>query len=139
MPMSGPWVGWSPPVLCQVGDPMDRVEAELFTDGGNDAVVRLPGRRFPGVLIRGDSLHTLRSDVAEATRVCGCGDLADAAESAGVVSASLDANCWSRAPTSMRAVCGACSCRTWVPTATSSTLVDGSVGCHRNRSDWADF
>lgn len=27
---------------------MERVEAELFTDGGNDAVVRLPGRRFPG-------------------------------------------------------------------------------------------
>ncbi|MFB6933376.1 DUF6959 family protein [Streptomyces chartreusis] len=26
---------------------MERVEAELFTDRGNDAVVRLPGRRFP--------------------------------------------------------------------------------------------
>ncbi|MFD4970358.1 DUF6959 family protein [Streptomyces sp. NPDC058424] len=23
---------------------MERVEAELFTDGGNDAVVRMPGR-----------------------------------------------------------------------------------------------
>lgn len=30
---------------------MKRVEAELFTDGGNDAVVRLPGRNFLGVLI----------------------------------------------------------------------------------------
>ncbi|MFF0091551.1 DUF6959 family protein [Streptomyces canus] len=30
---------------------MERVEAELFTDAGNDAVVRLPGRRFPGVLV----------------------------------------------------------------------------------------
>ncbi|MFF4265961.1 DUF6959 family protein [Streptomyces virginiae] len=27
---------------------MERVEAELFTDGGNDAVVRLPGRDFGG-------------------------------------------------------------------------------------------
>ncbi|WP_443045532.1 DUF6959 family protein [Streptomyces sp. NBC_00259] len=37
---------------------MERVEAELFTDGGNSAVVRLPPRRFSGVLIQGDSpLH----------------------------------------------------------------------------------
>ncbi|MFD8418922.1 DUF6959 family protein [Streptomyces sp. NPDC059466] len=28
------------------------VEAELFTDGGNDAVVCLPGRRFPALLTR---------------------------------------------------------------------------------------
>ncbi|WP_406114609.1 DUF6959 family protein [Streptomyces sp. NBC_01014] len=27
---------------------MEHVEAELFTDGGNNAVVRLPPRRFPG-------------------------------------------------------------------------------------------
>ncbi|MFI6277329.1 DUF6959 family protein [Streptomyces sp. NPDC050988] len=58
---------------------MERVEAELFTDGGNDAVVRLPGRRFPGVPIQGDSLHILRSDMAEA------------GESAGLLLASLDA------------------------------------------------
>ncbi|WP_443048847.1 DUF6959 family protein [Streptomyces sp. NBC_00328] len=31
------------------------IEAELFTDGGNDAVVRMSGRRFPGVLVQGDS------------------------------------------------------------------------------------
>ncbi|MFF5778388.1 DUF6959 family protein [Streptomyces virginiae] len=40
---------------------MERVEAELFTDGGNDAVVRLPGRDFPGVLIQGDTLSILRT------------------------------------------------------------------------------
>ncbi|MFD9220210.1 DUF6959 family protein [Streptomyces sp. NPDC060064] len=45
---------------------MDRLVAELFTEGGNDAMVRLPGRRFPGVLIQGDSLSILRSDLAEA-------------------------------------------------------------------------
>ncbi|WUT05150.1 hypothetical protein OG802_18845 [Streptomyces sp. NBC_00704] len=33
---------------------MKRIEAELFTDGGNDAVVRMPGRQFPGVLVQGD-------------------------------------------------------------------------------------
>src|SRR5689334_9115638 len=60
----------SPPSLISAGDigldgPMERVEAELFTDGGNDAVVRLLGRRFPGVLVQGDSLHILRSEVAD--------------------------------------------------------------------------
>ncbi|MEV7000481.1 hypothetical protein AB0N62_22715 [Streptomyces sp. NPDC093982] len=70
---------------------MDHVEAELFTDGGNEAVVRLPGRRFPGVLIQGDSLHVLRSDVAEVVEACERDRLAEAAESAGTVLASLDA------------------------------------------------
>ncbi|MFI2758016.1 DUF6959 family protein [Streptomyces echinatus] len=37
---------------------MERVEAEPFTDGGNDAVARLPGRNSPGVLIQGDTLST---------------------------------------------------------------------------------
>ncbi|MEV5528658.1 DUF6959 family protein [Streptomyces prunicolor] len=70
---------------------MERIDAELFTDGGNDAVVRLPGRRFPGVLIQGDSLHILRSDVAEVVEACERGDLADAGESAGLLLAGLDA------------------------------------------------
>jgi Family of unknown function (DUF6959) len=38
---------------------MQRVEVELFTDPGNNAVVRLGGRRFPGVLIQGDTLSIL--------------------------------------------------------------------------------
>lgn len=67
---------------------MGRVEAELFIGGGNDAVVRLPGRRCPGVLIQGDSLHILGSEVVEA---CERGDLADARDSAGLLLASLDA------------------------------------------------
>ncbi|RPF24777.1 DUF6959 family protein [Streptomyces sp. TLI_185] len=70
---------------------MERIEAELFTDGGNDAVVRLPGRRFPGVLIQGDSLHILRSDMDEVVQACERGDLAEAGESAGLLLASLDA------------------------------------------------
>ncbi|MGW3284041.1 DUF6959 family protein [Streptomyces sp. NPDC001002] len=70
---------------------MERVEAELFTDGGNDAVVRLPGRRFPGVLIQGDSLRILRTDAAELAEACERGDLAEARESAGLLLESLDA------------------------------------------------
>ncbi|WP_405999503.1 DUF6959 family protein [Streptomyces sp. NBC_00829] len=70
---------------------MERVEAELFTDGGNNAVVRLPGRRFPGVLIQGDSLAILRGDVAEAVEAFDQGDVAGARESAGPLLADLDA------------------------------------------------
>lgn len=70
---------------------MERVEAELFTDGGNDAVVRLPGRRFPGVLVQGDSLHILRSDVAELAEACERGDLAETRECADLLLAHLDA------------------------------------------------
>lgn len=69
---------------------MERVEAELFTDGGNDAVVRLPGRRFPGVLIQGDSLSILRSDVAEVVEACDQGDGVGARETAGLLLTDLD-------------------------------------------------
>ncbi|MEU2619650.1 hypothetical protein ABZ642_16165 [Streptomyces sp. NPDC007157] len=72
-------------------DPMERIEAELFTDGGNEAVVRLPGRRFPGVLVQGDSLHILRSDVAEVMEACERGELDEAPDSAGLLLTNLDA------------------------------------------------
>ncbi|MGW2059165.1 DUF6959 family protein [Streptomyces sp. NPDC001937] len=70
---------------------MERVDAEPFTDGGNDAVVRLPGRRFPGVLMQGDSLHILRSDLAEVVEACERGDLGEARDTAGRLLAGLDA------------------------------------------------
>ncbi|MFD9460346.1 DUF6959 family protein [Streptomyces sp. NPDC060027] len=70
---------------------MERVEVELFTDGGNDAVVRMPGRRFPGVVVQGDSLHILRGDVAEVVEACERGDLDEARESARLLLANLDA------------------------------------------------
>ncbi|MFD7228287.1 DUF6959 family protein [Streptomyces sp. NPDC059881] len=70
---------------------MERVEAELFTDGGNDAVVRLPGRRFPGVLIQGDSLAILRSEVAEVVEAFDQGDVEEAQEAASLLLAGLDA------------------------------------------------
>jgi hypothetical protein len=62
---------------------MEPVEVELFTDGGNEAVVRMPGRQFPGVLIQGDSLWSIRSDVAELRDAClayGAGAAVDLAE-----------------------------------------------------------
>jgi hypothetical protein len=34
-------------------------QVEIYSDAANAAVMRHPGRRFPGVLIQGDSLHVL--------------------------------------------------------------------------------
>ncbi|MFJ9148537.1 DUF6959 family protein [Streptomyces sp. NPDC102270] len=58
--------------------------------GGNNAVVRLPGRRFPGILVQGDSLHILRTEVAEIAEACERGDLAEARDSAGLLLSGLD-------------------------------------------------
>lgn len=70
---------------------MERIEAELFTDGGNNAVVRLPGRNFPGVVVQGDSLSILRQAVAEVREACARGDAVEALESADFLLADLDA------------------------------------------------
>lgn len=69
---------------------MERIEAELFTDGGNNAVVRLPGRRFPGVVVQGDSLSILRQAVAEVRDACARGDAAEALENADFLLTDLD-------------------------------------------------
>ncbi|MFD9620011.1 DUF6959 family protein [Streptomyces virginiae] len=74
----------------ETGAPTERVEGELFTDGGNDAVVRLPGRNFPGVLIQGDTLSILRTDVAELIELCAAGDLEEARHVASLLHADLD-------------------------------------------------
>ncbi|MFE2019831.1 DUF6959 family protein [Streptomyces sp. NPDC059499] len=58
------------------------VEPLPLTDGGNNAVVRLPPRRFPGVLIEGDSLSIIRGEVAEVIEACDQGELAGARETA---------------------------------------------------------
>ncbi len=69
---------------------VERIEAELFTDGSNNAVVRLPGRRFPGVLIQGDTLANLRADLAEAQEACTRGDIEEVRESVAFVLQDLD-------------------------------------------------
>lgn len=38
---------------------MRQEPVEIFSDQTNSAVMRHPGRRFPGVLVQGDTLHTL--------------------------------------------------------------------------------
>ncbi|KJK57621.1 DUF6959 family protein [Saccharothrix sp. ST-888] len=69
---------------------MERIDAELFDAGGNDAIVRLPGRRFPGVLIQGDSLMILRESLAEVQELCVNGETADALEALAYTLEELD-------------------------------------------------
>jgi hypothetical protein len=38
---------------------MTKAEVEVFSPLGNDVVIRMPGRKFPGVLVQGDSLSVL--------------------------------------------------------------------------------
>ena len=38
---------------------MTKAEVEVFSAPGNDVVIRMPGRKYPGVLVQGDSLSIL--------------------------------------------------------------------------------
>jgi hypothetical protein len=38
---------------------MRELLVELYSEPTNNAVMRIPGRKFPGVLVQGDSLRTL--------------------------------------------------------------------------------
>jgi hypothetical protein len=46
-----------PPPVSE--DPMRVEPVEIYSDQTNSAVMRHPGRRFPGVLVQGDTLYTL--------------------------------------------------------------------------------
>ncbi|MBL9085457.1 MAG: hypothetical protein JNK76_26870 [Planctomycetales bacterium] len=45
---------------------MERQELEVFADAPNFAIVRMPGRSFPGCVVQGDSLCILLHRVQEA-------------------------------------------------------------------------
>ena len=69
---------------------MKRIEVEIFTEPTNNAVIRLLDRRYPGVLIQGDSLCALFVDAVELARTAGrCGD-AELVENARTLQDNLD-------------------------------------------------
>jgi hypothetical protein len=59
---------------------MKKEEVEIFSDASNIAVMRHPGREFPGSLIQGDSLHSLLQNVMEAKKEIDGGDAQQASE-----------------------------------------------------------
>lgn len=68
---------------------MARVEVEMMTGQHNYAVLRLPGRRFPGVLMQGDSLSVLAAEVQESLDLLRSGDTAAAEEALAYVASHL--------------------------------------------------
>lgn len=62
--------------------PVRKVSVELFTDGSNNAVVRMPGRKFPGVVVQGDTLAYVVARLREIEGLVpeGSADLADVVE-----------------------------------------------------------
>ncbi|MBS2012196.1 MAG: hypothetical protein JST00_04885 [Deltaproteobacteria bacterium] len=46
-----------------------QIAAELFGEPVNNAVIRLPGRAFPGVLVQGDTLASLLQIARDAERL----------------------------------------------------------------------
>jgi hypothetical protein len=44
---------------------MDHIRMDLYAIDGNVAVVKLPSRRFPGILVQGDTMRMLADLVQE--------------------------------------------------------------------------
>jgi hypothetical protein len=59
---------------------MEPVEVELYEHVANFAVLRLPTRRFPGVLVQGDSLSVLYSQARAVRAALDTGDFDQARE-----------------------------------------------------------
>jgi hypothetical protein len=59
---------------------VERIEVDLLTSPGNYAIVRMPGRRFPGVVVQGDSLSILAYDAEEIANALSKSGLAIAEE-----------------------------------------------------------
>ena len=38
---------------------MKTESVEIYSEASNAAIIRYPGRRFPGVLVQGDTLHSI--------------------------------------------------------------------------------
>ncbi|MCB1586654.1 MAG: hypothetical protein KDI59_10980 [Xanthomonadales bacterium] len=59
---------------------MKKEEVEIYSDASNIAVMRHPGREFPGSLIQGDSLYSLLQNIKEAKQEIDNGDSGEASE-----------------------------------------------------------
>jgi hypothetical protein len=44
------------------------IELEVYSESGNNWVVRTPGRQFPALVIQGDTLHGMYADLLELSR-----------------------------------------------------------------------
>lgn len=70
--------------------PMKRMELEVFSDATNLAVVRMPGRQFPGLVMQGDSLASLASSIRAASEALAAGNIAEAGDELQNLSEEID-------------------------------------------------
>ena len=70
---------------------MTVVLMELLTDQGNNAVVRLPDRNYPGVVIQGDTLNNLAGMALDAIDALGSGNADEAKALVNELAEHLDA------------------------------------------------
>ena len=59
---------------------MRRESVEIYSDETNRSVMRHPGRKFPGVLVQGDTLYSLckaADEACEAARKARCDEASD--------------------------------------------------------------
>lgn len=68
---------------------MNKIEVDALTSQHNYAVVRLPDRRFPGVVFQGDSLSILVDQACTLLRTLEAEDLATAHDEAADLAATL--------------------------------------------------
>ena len=59
---------------------MRKDEVEIYSDASNYAVMRHPGRKFPGALIQGDTLHALCQMADNAFEAAKGGNVSEALE-----------------------------------------------------------
>ena len=59
---------------------MSEDHAELLDTTTHCAVVKLPTRKYPGVVIQGDSLHAWYTSVRSAKTLCEAGEIAEAVD-----------------------------------------------------------
>jgi hypothetical protein len=59
---------------------MREAMVEIYSDASNAAILRHPDRAFPGVLIQGDTLHTMHTTACVALRAHAEGKQAEAME-----------------------------------------------------------
>jgi hypothetical protein len=50
---------------------MKQVQIDVLSETPNCPVVHMPGRKFPGVVLQGDSLRILLDSAEEVCRLCG--------------------------------------------------------------------
>jgi Family of unknown function (DUF6959) len=70
--------------------PVKTIEVEALTEQHNYAVIRLPARKFHGVVVQGDSLSILIADLRRALDCFRQGDLEDGVDEVAAVLESLD-------------------------------------------------